>query len=217
MPPITSMTTSMSPRVTSAWASVVNNSRGRSTFRTLSIRRTPTPASSSGAPTRATRSLACSWRSRATSLPTTPQPSSATRTGWFPGWFMAAFLAQRGQGLASARAREPVAGPSVVVAVRVPQKNPGCKTSRVEHFQAEEVLLGLAAHDEPCPPLADGHDGGTAYVVVGVGHGTAVRTGCRDRQQVAFAHVTRDELVLDDDVAAFAMLPDHTAEDRRRG
>ena len=39
------------------------------------------PTSSSGAPMRACRSSACSRSSRTTSPPTTPQPSSATRTG----------------------------------------------------------------------------------------------------------------------------------------
>ncbi len=48
---------------------------------TLSGRRTATPASSTGAPIRAARSSACVVMMRATSEPTTPQPSSATFSG----------------------------------------------------------------------------------------------------------------------------------------
>ena len=44
-------------------------------------RRTATPASSTGAPMRAARSSACVVMMRATSEPTTPQPSSATFSG----------------------------------------------------------------------------------------------------------------------------------------
>jgi hypothetical protein len=81
IPPITSTTTSMSPRVTRPIASVVKRSAGMSTSRGRSIRRTATPTSSTGAPTRATRSPACSESNLATSDPTTPQPRSATRIG----------------------------------------------------------------------------------------------------------------------------------------
>ena len=76
MPPMTSTTMSMSPRVTRASASAVNSAGstgGRPRSRPDGVRRCP--ASSSGRPTRAARSSACSVSRRATSLPTTPQPS----------------------------------------------------------------------------------------------------------------------------------------------
>ena len=59
-------------------ASVVSSPSGTSTSRGASSRRTATPTSSIGAPTRAARSPACSWSSRTTWEPTEPQPSTAT-------------------------------------------------------------------------------------------------------------------------------------------
>lgn len=68
------------PRLTRAVASVVT-SAGSMPSRTREGRRTATPASSTGAPMRAARSSACVVMMRATSEPTTPQPSSATFSG----------------------------------------------------------------------------------------------------------------------------------------
>ncbi len=81
MPPITSTTMSMSPRLTRAVASVVSSPGSTATPRVRPGRRTATPATSSGAPIRAARSAAWSPISRYTSEPTMPQPSSATRNG----------------------------------------------------------------------------------------------------------------------------------------
>ena len=78
MPPITSTTMSTSGRVTSAYASAVSSARSIPAARGWLNRRTAMPASSSRAPTRRARSSACSMSSRATSDPTTPQPSRAT-------------------------------------------------------------------------------------------------------------------------------------------
>ena len=78
MPPITSTTMSTSGRVTSACASAVSSARSIPAARRCPTRRTAIPASSSRAPTRRARSSACSVSSRATSDPTTPQPSRAT-------------------------------------------------------------------------------------------------------------------------------------------
>ena len=61
MPPMTSMTMSMSSRVTSDSASVVSSAGSTSTSRVRPRRRTAMPASSSGAPDRAARSSPCSW------------------------------------------------------------------------------------------------------------------------------------------------------------
>ena len=81
MPPMTSITTSMSPRATRPAASVVNSSAGTSRSRSRPSRRTAMPASSIGAPTRLLSSSASRVSSRATCVPTTPQPSRAMRRG----------------------------------------------------------------------------------------------------------------------------------------
>ena len=81
MPPITSTTMSMSSRLTRPGASVVISPGSTVTPRARPGRRTATPATSIGAPTRAARSAAWSPISRYTSEPTMPQPSSATFNG----------------------------------------------------------------------------------------------------------------------------------------
>src|SRR5699024_3445299 len=76
VPPINSTTRSASD-CTSHSTSEVSNSVGSSGCR--SGLRTAIPTSSTGAPTRAASSSECSNSTRATSAPTVPQPSSATR------------------------------------------------------------------------------------------------------------------------------------------
>src|SRR3954462_15922893 len=68
-----------------------------------------------------------------------------------------------------------------------------------------QVLEGLAAHDEPRVAAGGEDDGGARRAVVVVGHRMAVRTGGGRDDHVAGARVVELHLV-DDDVAGLAVL-----------
>src|SRR5690606_8442064 len=77
-PPMSS--TTRSARRTRPAESVVSSAGSTTGSRGVVVSRTATPTSSSRAPVRAVRSAACSCSSRTTSVPTVPQPSTATRS-----------------------------------------------------------------------------------------------------------------------------------------
>src|SRR5690625_873305 len=72
--------TTRSARRTSPAESVVSRPGSTTGSRGVVVSRTATPTTSSRAPVRAVRSAACSCSSRTTSVPTVPQPSTATRS-----------------------------------------------------------------------------------------------------------------------------------------
>ena len=92
MPPMTSITMSVSGLATSSTASVVSSARSIPAARCRCSRRTAIPVTSTGAPILAVRSAACSRSSLTTCEPTTPQPSRATFSGLFrsvaPRWLL---------------------------------------------------------------------------------------------------------------------------------
>ena len=132
------------------------------------------PTSSSGAPTRAARSSACSLQQ--------PHDLGADR----------AAAEQRATRSAFAHARARLA------------------TS----VEAEQVGLGLAAHDHRRDTVADGDHRRARHVVVVAGHAAAVGAGRGDGDQVARRDVGRQPRVAHDDVAALAVLADHAGEHR---
>src|SRR3954454_1573083 len=183
--PPTTSTTTSTPEVTKPMASVVISSRGTSTSRGASGRRTATPTSSSEAPTRAARSSACSSSSRTTWLPTEPQPSRATRN-------------ER----------------AVVVLIGAASAT-GSSSYTSTRIRCQKIVLGLPAQQDRGRTVAHRHDRRAEEMVVVAGHRAAVSTGAGDRDQVAGCHVAGKELVLDDDVAGLAVLPDETRQHRR--
>src|SRR5690348_12001852 len=81
--------------------------------------------------------------------------------------------------------------------------------------EGQQVILGLPADQHPGGPVADGDDLWPGHVVVLAGHAPAVRPGTGHGEQVTGREVGGQELVLDHDVAALAMLAHHPGQDRR--
>src|SRR5215217_4700893 len=209
MPPMTS--TTRSAPVTRSLASVVNSSAGTPlAARSRPVRRTAMPTSSSRRPTRAASSSACVVNSRATCVPTTPQPSNATRSG-SPAGSTAGRSA--GAGTAPPPCLRRSLSPSSTL--RAPA-GPGSGTAdrRSPHVEGEEVVFGLAAQQHPDLAVADGEHRRARHVVVLVGQAAAVGPRAGHGEQVAGADVGRKELVLDDDVAALAVLADDPRQQR---
>src|SRR6478609_5062900 len=233
IPPITSITRSMSGRDTSAWTSVVNRLRS-SPGRSLSSRRTPMPTRSSGRPIRACRSAACSVSSRATSEPTTPQPSSASRSGAPSTGPLDAAGPGRGSTLSGtvATGGALVTVNSDLLGSGAGESSPsgafaagqlwptgayGRKPYRREtspDIQREQVLDRLPAQQGADPPVADSDHRRPRDVVVVAGHRPAVRAGGRHGQEVTVGDVRGQELVADQNVAPLAVFADHP---RQRG
>src|SRR5690348_3310700 len=204
MPPMTSTTTSMSPRLTSAVASVVTRS-GSMPSRTRDGRRTATPASSTGAPILAARSSACVVMMRATSEPTTPQPSSATFSGRVciirPRFLIPATVGPvslTGRDFLShvriVRHRFHLYGGGRQEIFHLPPLS--CSGSLLRSLrrlsrrrgsadvEAQQVLLRLAADDDAGLAVAHGDDRRPQDVVVVARHGAAVRARCGHRDEV---------------------------------
>ena len=88
-----------------------------------------------------------------------------------------------------------------------------CPSSCVE---AQQVVGGLPAQQDPRRAVADRHHPGPRHVVVVARHRPAVGAGGGHRDQVADGHVARQVRVPDHDVPALAVPADQPAQHRRR-
>src|ERR1022692_3121639 len=115
--------------------------------------------------------------------------------------------------------RRRVAPPGALAGLeRVNPENAQAKTSAQPgspDVKGEQIVLGLAADYHPCRAVADGDHGRPRHVDVLTCHAPAVGAGARDGEQVARRHVGRQELILDDDVAALAVLAHHPGQHPR--
>ena len=232
MPPMSSTTRSGS--VSSSAGRSALSSSGRIPGRSREASRTPTPVTTSRAPTRASRWSACSSSSRTTWAPTVPPPSTTT-DNFSGGGAMTGLLGRFGTG-----------------------PPPECAAGRVHRFshgRRADRRADARAPDVPFPPRWGGlvspvvstQDGASAspasranmsasvsrrstiavhaathrhhrrarHHVVVRGHGPAVRARGGDGQQVAALEVRGQPGVADHDVPGLAVLADHAGQHRR--
>ena len=148
----------------------------------------------------------CSTSSRATCVPTTPQPSRATPSGRASPCWLIGSPRSSGTGPRSGRAVttdlvHPGAGSASGSGT-----GSGATSSAYMSSSVSRRTTTRAA------PVADRDDRRPRHVVVVAGQGAAVRTGAGHGEQVAGGDVARQELVLDHDVAGLAVPADDAGE-----
>src|SRR5690606_3909369 len=151
---------------------------------------------STGAPTRAANSSAPFNSRRATSLPTVPHPSSATRTG----------LSRRSLTTPPAPCGTPAPGRCRKAG------HPTILASR--HLQAEHVLVRLSPQQQSVISVTDRDHSGFRLLVVVARHRIAVRPCRRHGEQVPRSQGVRQPTIADDDVTGLTVLSHHPGQHR---
>ena len=218
MPPMTSTTTSA--RVTSSSASRGEQRRVDAGAPSGPCRRGAPRCRRSPAagPTRAARSSALSVSMRATAVPTTPQPSRATRSGRLS---LSLTLAPP-PGPAPGNRCHPARCPRAELPLfRHPDPDrrgppqPGRPPAHQSTSRPSRSSIVSRRTMTRATPVPDGDHRRARDVVVLAGQAPAVGARAGDGEEVAGGDVRRQELVLDDDVAALAVLADDAGERRR--